>query len=634
MAIWDLVAKIAGVPLLPPARRPLRRRRARRARLGLRRRRLLPARARTSTRCSDEMRGYLDLRLHAVKMKIGGAPLDEDLRRIEAVARGRRRRAPARGRRQRPLRPRRPRSPTAGARAVRPALVRGAGRSARLRSCRRRSPSQYAAAARDRREPVLACRMRATCSATAGCGPDRDVLQFDPALSYGLVEYLRTLDDAARPRLVAAARASRTAATSSRCPSRPASGSAATSPIRTCSGRSAGSPTTRRSRTGTSRRARRPASASSARPRCTRCSRRRSGAARRAARDERGRDDLAQRRLRAVGADRLEQEAGRAARRRARRPRTSRSAAGRAGARSGGRRSPRRRRRRGSRARAPRTRRRRRRRSSPRGRSTAVGRLVAAQQLERERARAVERVGARDDVAVEPERGRRRRDRALGLAVGRGLDRPREHGHAAVAELAEVRSALAHAALVVEDDLAGGADAGQRVADRDRRDLLGDRRPAAAAPGRWGRRRARRRGGRRAAGRARARGAGSPSASATSVLRSALVELALDGAHELLVPEVGEAADEQADDRRSRRRRARARSGRPRSRARPRRRGRAPRSRPTPACRAARSSRRPARGPCTRRAGGSCAALRPRWPPAEAYSRPARPLTDGWMQRT
>jgi D(-)-tartrate dehydratase len=28
----------------------------------------------------------------------------------------------------------------------------------------------------------------------AGMRPDRDVLQFDPALSYGLVEYLRTLD--------------------------------------------------------------------------------------------------------------------------------------------------------------------------------------------------------------------------------------------------------------------------------------------------------------------------------------------------------------------------------------------------------------------------------------------------------
>src|SRR5262249_2707492 len=33
----------------------------------------------------DEMRSYLDLGYTVVKMKIGGAPLDEDLRRIEAV---------------------------------------------------------------------------------------------------------------------------------------------------------------------------------------------------------------------------------------------------------------------------------------------------------------------------------------------------------------------------------------------------------------------------------------------------------------------------------------------------------------------------------------------------------------------
>ena len=38
-----------------------------------------------------------------------------------------------------------------------------------------------------------------------GLRPDRDILQFDPALSYGLVEYLRTLDDAEGARLVAAA---------------------------------------------------------------------------------------------------------------------------------------------------------------------------------------------------------------------------------------------------------------------------------------------------------------------------------------------------------------------------------------------------------------------------------------------
>ena len=108
--------------------------------------------------------------------------------------------------------------------------------------------------------------------------------------------------------------------------------------------------------------------------------------------------------------------------------------------------------------------------------------------------------------------------------------------------------ARSHAALVVEDDLAGGVHAGQRVADGDGRDLPGDRLPAAAgradrhhdepvdamveqAPRELelARRLAVGIGDERAARRA--------------------VQLALDRAHELLVPEVGEAADEQADDR-------------------------------------------------------------------------------------
>ena len=49
-----------------------------------------------------------------------------------------------------------------------------------------------------------------------------------------------------------------------------------------------------------------------------------------------------------------------------------------------------------------------------------------------------------------------------------------------MAERAEVLQALRDAALVVEHHLAGRRDAGQRVADRHRRDLPGDRRPAAA----------------------------------------------------------------------------------------------------------------------------------------------------------
>ena len=118
-----------------------------------------------------------------------------------------------------------------------------------------------------------------------------------------------------------------------------------------------------------------------------------------------------------------------------------------------------------------------------------------------------------------------------------------------MAERAEVLEALAHAALVVEDDLAGDAHARQGIADRHRRDLPGDRLPATAgrtdgddheavdavvdqAP------RELELAGGLAVGVGHERAAGG------------LVELALDRAHELLVPEVGQAPDEQADDRR------------------------------------------------------------------------------------
>ena len=84
MAIWDAVAKIEEVPLY----------------------RLLTDRYRDGThdgkvwvyaaggyynpgksltKLQDEMRSYLDMGYTCVKMKIGGAPLDEDLKRIDAV---------------------------------------------------------------------------------------------------------------------------------------------------------------------------------------------------------------------------------------------------------------------------------------------------------------------------------------------------------------------------------------------------------------------------------------------------------------------------------------------------------------------------------------------------------------------
>ena len=106
-------------------------------------------------------------RLHVVKMKIGGAPLAEDLKRIEAVLAIVGDGQTARGRRQRPLRPRRPRSPMprrsspmacsgTRRRAIRSTIALQAELSAQLR--RRRSP------------PARTCsltRTLATCSATA-----------------------------------------------------------------------------------------------------------------------------------------------------------------------------------------------------------------------------------------------------------------------------------------------------------------------------------------------------------------------------------------------------------------------------------------------------------------------------------
>ena len=87
-----------------------------------------------SRSAAREMRGYLDLGYDAVKMKIGGAALDEDLARIEAVVDivgdAGRVAVDANGRFDRDEATR------WGGRAgpLRPALVRRAGRSARLRA--------------------------------------------------------------------------------------------------------------------------------------------------------------------------------------------------------------------------------------------------------------------------------------------------------------------------------------------------------------------------------------------------------------------------------------------------------------------------------------------------------------------
>ena len=139
-----------------------------------------------------EMRGYLAMGYTTVKMKIGGASLDEDLRRIEAVLEvvdgtASRLAVDANGRFDLETA-----LAYADAGAVWAALVRGGGRPARLRAAGTagRGLSQYPGD----RENLFSVQDARNLIRYGGMRPDRDVLQFDCALSYGLVEYLRILD--------------------------------------------------------------------------------------------------------------------------------------------------------------------------------------------------------------------------------------------------------------------------------------------------------------------------------------------------------------------------------------------------------------------------------------------------------
>jgi L-alanine-DL-glutamate epimerase-like enolase superfamily enzyme len=140
----------------------------------------------------DELRGYLELGYRVVKIKIGGAPLDEDLRRIEAalavVGDGANLAVDANGRFD-----------------LQTALAYGEALAPyRLRWYEEAGdPLDYALQAElaARYAPSLATGENLFSMQDArnlvrygGMRPGHDVLQFDPALSYGLVEYLRTLE--------------------------------------------------------------------------------------------------------------------------------------------------------------------------------------------------------------------------------------------------------------------------------------------------------------------------------------------------------------------------------------------------------------------------------------------------------
>jgi L-alanine-DL-glutamate epimerase-like enolase superfamily enzyme len=191
MAVWDAVAKIAGVPLW--------RLLADRYRNGVADEKVWVYAAggyyypgKDLTALQDEMKSYRDRGYRVVKMKIGGASLAEDIRRIEAVIKivgeGRNLCVDVNGR-----------FDLATAIEYGKALLpydlfwyEEVG-----------DPLDYALQAElakhyDRPmatgENLFSMQDARNLIRFGGMRPDRDWLQFDCALSYGLVEYLRTLD--------------------------------------------------------------------------------------------------------------------------------------------------------------------------------------------------------------------------------------------------------------------------------------------------------------------------------------------------------------------------------------------------------------------------------------------------------
>ena len=191
MAVWDAVAKIAGKPLFQLL--------AERHGNGTPNRRVFVYAAggyyypgKDDEALKREMRGYLARGYTVVKMKIGGAPLAEDRRRIESVlgilGPGQRLAVDANGRFDLET-------------AI--AYARALSEYDLFWYEEPGDPLDYALQSELGRhydkpmatgENLFSMQDARNLIRHGGLRPDRDWLQFDCALSYGLVEYLRTLD--------------------------------------------------------------------------------------------------------------------------------------------------------------------------------------------------------------------------------------------------------------------------------------------------------------------------------------------------------------------------------------------------------------------------------------------------------
>jgi L-alanine-DL-glutamate epimerase-like enolase superfamily enzyme len=191
MAVWDAVAKIEG--------KPLYRLLADRYRNGVADDKVWVYAAggyyypgKDQTKLKAEMQSYLDRGYDVVKMKIGAVPLAEDLRRIEAVLEvvgdGQRLAVDANGRFDL-------KTGIAYAEAIKPYNLFWYEEVG--------DPLDYALQAELANhydlpmatgENLFSHQDARNLLRHGGMRPDRDFLQFDCAVSYGLVEYLRTLD--------------------------------------------------------------------------------------------------------------------------------------------------------------------------------------------------------------------------------------------------------------------------------------------------------------------------------------------------------------------------------------------------------------------------------------------------------
>ena len=189
MAVWDAVAKIAGKPLF----RMLAERQGAAAdpRVFVYAAGGYYYPGKGLDGLTDEMRSYLDRGYTVVKMKIGGAPLAEDCARIEAVLRmlppGCRLAVDANGRFDLA-------TAVSYAKALMPYDLfwyEEAGDP--LDYALQAALAEHYANPMATGENLFSMQDARNLLRHGGMRPDRDWLQFDCALSYGLVEYLRTL---------------------------------------------------------------------------------------------------------------------------------------------------------------------------------------------------------------------------------------------------------------------------------------------------------------------------------------------------------------------------------------------------------------------------------------------------------